>query len=383
METHDFPVLASDVPANDLARNVYCVLGLPIDALDMSMILRRIDAAAARRSPFLISTPNLNFLVNSRSDWKFRESVLDSDLCPADGMPVVWIARLIGVPIRQRVSGSDIFEALKRPDRRRRRLKVFLFGGAPGVAEQAARTLNAARCGLSCVGTLDPGFGSVDEMSRDDIIDKVNTSGADFLAVSLGAKKGQLWLQRNHQRLTVPVRSHLGVTINFQAGTVKRAPPRLRAWGLEWLWRIKEEPHLLGRYAHDGRVLLGLIFKRVLPLAIANRWSRLKSQRWPQDLSIMMAPNHDSVTIDLSGDATERHITQAIAGFRTTLTGTNKNVVIDLSRTRVIDGRFFGLLLMLRKRLKGQGTQLRFVGASPAMKRMFRLNELGSLLSSE
>ena len=167
METHDFPVLASDVPANDLARNVYCVLGLPIDALDMSTILRRIDAAAASRTPFLISTPNLNFLVNSRSDSEFRESVLDSDLCPADGMPVVWIARLIGVPIRQRVSGSDIFEALKAPDRLGRRLKVFLFGGAPGVAAAAARTLNAVPSGLSCVGTFDPGFGSVDEMSRD------------------------------------------------------------------------------------------------------------------------------------------------------------------------------------------------------------------------
>ena len=356
METHDFPVLASDVPANDLARNVYCVLGLPIDALDMPTILRRIDAAAASRTPFLISTPNLNFLVNSRSDAEFRESVLDSDLCPADGMPVVWIARLIGVPIRQRVSGSDIFEALKAPDRLGRRLKVFLFGGAPGVAAAAARTLNAVPSGLSCVGTFDPGFGSVDEMSREHIIDKVNASEADFLAASLGARKGQLWLHRNRRRLAIPIRAHLGAAINFQAGTVKRAPTWLRAWGLEWLWRIKEEPHLWRRYAHDGWVLLGLIFTRVVPLAVANRWSRFKSQHWPQRLMIRITHNHDSVTIGISGDATERHIAEAIAGFQETLTGTNKIVVIDLSRTRVIDGRFFGLLLMLRKRLKGQGT---------------------------
>ena len=383
METHDFPVLASDVPANDLARNVYCVLGLPIDALDMPMILRRIDAAAARRSPFLISTPNLNFLVNSRSDAEFRESVLDSDLCPADGMPVVWIARLIGAPIRQRVSGSDIFEALKAPDRLGRRLKVFLFGGAPGVAAAAARTLNAVPSGLSCVGTFDPGFGSVDEMSREHIIDKVNASEADFLAASLGARKGQLWLHRNRRRLAVPIRAHLGAVINFQAGTVTRAPTWLRACGLEWLWRIKEEPHLWRRYAHDGWVLLGLIFTRVVPLAVSNRWSRFRSHHWPQRLMIRITHDHDSVTIGISGDASERHIAEAITGFQETLTGTNKIVVIDLARTRVIDGRFFGLLLMLRKRLKAQGTPLTFVGASPAMKRMFRLNELGSLLSTE
>jgi N-acetylglucosaminyldiphosphoundecaprenol N-acetyl-beta-D-mannosaminyltransferase len=380
MEMHDFPA-PERRPANDLAREVYCVLGLPIDALDMPSVLRRIDAPAASRTPFLISTPNLSFLVNSRSDPEFRESLLNSDLCPADGMSVVWIARLIGVPIKQRVSGSDIFEALKLADRARNRLKVFLFGGAEGVAAKAAEKLNVS--GFSCVGSLDPGFGVVDEMSRDHIIDKVNASEADFLAVSLGAKKGQLWLHRNHQRLTIPIRAHLGATINFQAGTVKRAPTMFRTWGLEWLWRIKEEPHLWRRYAGDGWVLLRLIFTRVLPLAIATRWCRFKSQRRPQDLLIKTAHDHDCVTISLCGDATGRHIGMAISCFREGLTATNRVVVIDLSNSRFIDARFFGLLLMVRKRVKGQGVQLTFAGASPVMKRMFRLNELGFLLSPE
>src|SRR5262245_22109722 len=88
---------------DDLARNVYCVLGLPIDVLDIAAVLHRIEAAAASRAILFISTPNLNFLANSRSDAEFRESLLESDLCPADGMPIVWIARLIGVPIKTRV----------------------------------------------------------------------------------------------------------------------------------------------------------------------------------------------------------------------------------------------------------------------------------------
>jgi N-acetylglucosaminyldiphosphoundecaprenol N-acetyl-beta-D-mannosaminyltransferase len=307
---------ASAASLDDLGRNVYCVLGLPIDALDMPAILRRIEAAAASRAPFLISTPNSNFLVHSRSDPEFRESVLDSDLCPADGMSVVWICRLIGIPITHRLSGSDIFEALKVPNRDGRQLKVFLFGGAPGVAAAAAEKLNAAPLGLSCVGTLDPGFGSIEEMSRDPIIDQVNASGADFLAASLGAKKGQLWLHRNHQRLTVPVRAHLGAAINFQAETIKRAPHRLQTWGLEWLWRIKEEPHLWRRYGYDGGVLLRLLFTRILPLAIINRWYRLKSQRQPKELLIKIEQKQDSVTIGLEGDATDRHIDKAISFFQ-------------------------------------------------------------------
>ena len=374
--------LSASAP-DDLARNAYCVLGLPIDIIEMPEVLQRIETAAASAALLFVSTPNLNFLVKSRSDPEFRELILDSDLCPADGMPVVWIGRLIGVPIRQRVSGSDIFDALKAPERCVRRLKVFLFGGAEGVAAAAAMKLNTAPSGLQCVGTLDPGVASVDEMSRDAIVEKINASEADFLAASLGAKKGQLWLHRNHRRLTVPIRVHLGAAINFQAGTLTRAPPRLRAWGLEWLWRIKEEPHLWRRYVNDGAVLLRLIFTRILPLTIANHWYRLKSRRSPQGLQIKIVQNQHFATINLCGDATDRHIEKAIVSLREAITPITQTVVIDLSATRVIDGRFFGLLLMLRKHLKGQGAKLAFTGVAPAIRRMFRLNDVDFLLSGE
>jgi N-acetylglucosaminyldiphosphoundecaprenol N-acetyl-beta-D-mannosaminyltransferase len=190
-------------------------------------------------------------------------------------------------------------------------------------------------------------------------------------------------LHRNHERLTIPVRAHLGAAINFQAETIKRAPHRLRTWGLEWLWRIKEEPHLWRRYGYDGGVLLRLLFTRILPLAIVNRWYQFKSQRQPQDLLIKIEQKQDSVTIGLEGYATDRHIDKAVSFFQDRLTARNKVAVIDLSSTRFIDGRFFGLLLMLRKHLKRQGTKLTFVGAAPAIQRMFRLNELDFLLSGE
>jgi N-acetylglucosaminyldiphosphoundecaprenol N-acetyl-beta-D-mannosaminyltransferase len=296
-------------------------------------------------------------------------------------MPIVWIARLIGVPIKKRVSGSDVFEALKTSERSARRLSVFLFGGEQGVAAAAAGALNGMPAGLRCAGSLDPGYGTVPEMSRDDIIATINSSDADFLAVSLGAKKGQLWLRRNHARLTIPIRAHLGATINFQAGMVKRAPLSIRACGLEWLWRIKEEPYLWRRYWHDGCVLLRLLLTRVLPLAIANRWHRLRCERWPQGLLIKTAENPDSIMISLCGDAIERHVAKAIAVLRKASAGTEK-VIIDLSATRAIDSRFFGLLLMLRKQLKARGATLMFVEAPPAIERMFRLNDVGFLLAA-
>ena len=98
---------------DDLSRNVYGILGIPVDAVDVLGVLNRIEGAAASGDTFLISTPNLNFLVSSQTDAAFRESLLMSDLCPVDGVPIVWIARLLGVPINRRVAGSDIFDALK------------------------------------------------------------------------------------------------------------------------------------------------------------------------------------------------------------------------------------------------------------------------------
>src|SRR6476646_6108749 len=121
------------IQSNDISREVYGLLGIPVDAVDMTTVIRRVENSAVNMSPFLISTANLNFLVTSRSDQAFRESLLISDLCTADGMPVVWMARLLGIPIKKRIAGANIFEALKTARGSSRRLKVFLFGGAEGV----------------------------------------------------------------------------------------------------------------------------------------------------------------------------------------------------------------------------------------------------------
>jgi len=360
-----------------LARSVYCVLGLPIDAVNLATVVQRLEAAADNRATFLISTPNLNFLVSSLSDPEFRESLLDSDLCPPDGAPIVWIARLLGLPIKERVAGSDLLDRLRAGGSGIRRLAIFLFGGAKGVAAAAAAKLNTEPSGLNCVGTMDPGFCEVSEMSQDHVMETINSSGADFLVLSLGAKKGQLWLQRNHHRLTVPIRAHLGAAVNFQAGLVKRAPPMVRAWGFEWLWRIKEEHYLWKRYRDDGLVLLRLMLTRVLPLAIITRWQQFSSK--PQDLMIKKHYDGRLIAISLSGAAAGQHVSKATSCFQEALAG-EQDIIVDLTNTRLIDARFLGLLLMLRKELKRRGARLTINGASRSIERMFRLHELGFLL---
>lgn len=367
----------ADLP-DDFAREVYGVLGIPIDVVDMAAVVRRIESAAAKAQPFLISTANLNFLIASQTDAEFRRSLLNSDLCIADGMPVVRIARLLGVPIKERVAGSDLFEFLKSRKDGATALKVFFFGGAEGAAAAACKKINSESKTMTCVGYYEPGFGSADEMSTDAIIEAINESKADFLAVALGAKKGQSWLLRNHSRLRIPVRVHLGATINFQAGSIRRAPTGVQRLGLEWLWRIKEEPQLWRRYWGDGFALLRLCVSHVLPILISAFWHRLK-QSPIGTLGIERAQDHKFVTLSLNGDAVARNVRYAVPIFRDAAVGV-ETFAINFTATRLIDARFLGLLVVLRKHLEREGGRLAFTGMSPRIARIFRNNGFDFLL---
>jgi exosortase D (VPLPA-CTERM-specific) len=366
---------------DDLSREVYCVLGIPVDAIDMPAVLDAIEDAAADGVPFLISTPNLNYLVNSKLDPEFHESLMLSELCPPDGMGVVWIAWLLGIPIKCRVAGSDIFEALKSSDSCAHHLKLFLLGGAEGVVEKACATLNERCSGLSCVGSINPGFTPIETAREDQIIDEINASQADFLLVALGAKNGQLWLQRHSDRLQVPIRAHLGATINFLAENVKRAPLAFQKLGFEWLWRIKEEPYLWKRYFGDAAITLQLLLTCVLPLALLKGSERFARRR-EAELVVDRKQDNNSITLSVCGAATAENLDKAVSSFRDALAAKN-NIVIDLSNTRTIDARFLGLLLMVRKSAKKQSVDAKFVGASSRLQKIFQLNGLEFLLASD
>ena len=378
----DFSEQRADPPSacaspDDLSRNVFGLLGIPVDAVDFPSLLGSMELATNAGSPFLISTPNVNFLVKSQSNRAFRESMLLSDLCLVDGMPLIWIAKLLRIPIHERIAGSDLFGRLKLANKAGRRLRVFLLGGAEGLAATVGARLNEERGGLECVGVLNPGFGTIEEMSSPEIINEINASDADLIAVFFGAEKAQTWLLHNHWRLRPPVRAQFGATINFEAGTVRRAPPMLRSTGFEWLWRIKEEPYLWRRYWNDGKALLGIMVNSVLPLMFSERRARNLSK-----LAVTRNEDHSSVTIAFSGAAVAAHADGAIEQLRDAL-DSGKRIIVDLSNTQYIDARFFGLFLMVRKQLAGRGQKLLFTGVSAGLRRIFRLNRFEFLLSQE
>jgi N-acetylglucosaminyldiphosphoundecaprenol N-acetyl-beta-D-mannosaminyltransferase len=370
---------------DDFDRPVYCLAGLPFDAVDMAGALERVRRAAATGEPCFLSTPNLNFLIGCQGDGAFRDSVIHSDLSVADGMPLVWMARLLGIPIHERVAGSGLFEALWRGGQGHdavdqtgaERLPVYFFGGPDGVAERACRTLNAHPSGLRCAGFECPGFGGVEDMSDAATIDRINASGARFLVVALGARKGQAWIERNRGRIEAPVISHLGAVVNFVAGTVSRAPVWMQRIGLEWLWRIKEEPQLWRRYGLDGLAFMRLWFARVLPYAL---WLRLRGQpAMATGDGVLGEEGGGHWRVAVAGVVPDAVPAQARQALREAAAA-RREVVVDMSAAKWVGPGFMGLLLMLKKHQDERGLPLRVTGADGAMRRLFRWNGVGYLL---
>lgn len=362
---------------DDFEREVYCIGGLPFDAIDLSKTMSRLRDAKYKKTSCFLTTPNLNFLALAQDAPDFRNSVIYSDIVIADGAPIVWIAKLLGIPIHERVAGSTLFEALGQEWRRK--TAVYFFGGPEGAGAEACSRINEKSTGLACVGYHSPGFGTVDEMSEPSIIDNINSSNADFLVVALGAKKGQAWIVKNLEKITVPLVSHLGAVINFEAKRLKRAPVKLQKIGLEWAWRIKEEPHLWKRYWHDGWFFLRLLVAKIIPHAI---WFKVNQRR------LARLSHHTAVVLNDNGAYAELFISGAILNSvspdirllmrRASLQ--NKNVQVNLGDAEYLGPGILGLLLVLKKQLDKQGLQMKVVGLRANMRKLFNWNGLDYLV---
>ena len=353
----------------DFSRNVHCLLGVPIDAADMAGTVAALRQAIRLRQPCFLSTPNLNFLVACQSDPAFRRSLLDSDLAIADGMPLVWVARLLGIPIRERVAGSSLVERLHRSSSGEP-IRVFFLGGPEGAAAAAAQALVARPGGLACVGFANPGFGSIAAMSPPELIDRINRSGADFLVVALGAKKGQAWILHNRSRLAVPVASHLGAVINFLAGTVRRAPPWMQAAGLEWLWRIREEPALVRRYWRDGLAFGRLLLTRVLPYALFLRRHRPSAEAIAAAI-LGIDAGEGRLRLRLEGAWAGDKVHTLRAALRPELLA-GRDVLVDLGSASHLDSACLGLLMLLHGYQARQGRSLVIAPVSGTVQKIFR-----------
>ena len=207
-------------------------------------------------------TPDLDHIVIMEKDVLFAEIYQNADLIVADGKPLIWISKYLKNPIKEKISGSDLFPRICKLAAEKH-YSIFILGAAEGVADKAARNLIKKNSGLNIVGTYSPKFGfEKDNVELDIIKNKIMNAKPDILAVSLGSPKGEKFIYKHLKEYGIPLGISIGATIDFEAGNVKRAPRWMADHGLEWLFRITQDPkRLIRRYWNDAIKIIPIIRK--------------------------------------------------------------------------------------------------------------------------
>ena len=248
------------------------VCGIPIDNITLRETVERtfeeIEAFSRDQRPRYIATVNLDFYRNCfhlRSflpkNPRLIHSLRESTINTADGMPVLWLSRLSGIPLKERVAGSDLILELSQKAALKGK-SVYLFGGHDGLAVNAAKILQNRYHGLRIAGTSNQQVSVEGELNALDknIIDQINASKADILFIGLGSPKQEIWFDRIRSQLKIPISIGIGGSFSFVTNEVKRAPAWMQRSGLEWLYRIYREPkRLWKRYLLDGVHLIGMM----------------------------------------------------------------------------------------------------------------------------
>lgn len=231
---------------------------LPISREDLATTLQRMGDWLAGPTPRRVATANLDFLEIARRHDALRACLQGADLVTADGAPLLWLSRLAGEPIPERVAGADFVPLLVGEAAARGR-SVYFLGGDDGVAERTIEVLRARYPELKVAGFSSPFLDLDDEAGCRAAAAEVAATSPDLVLVAFGCPKQDLFIERHLHDLGCHVAVGVGGTFNFIIGRVKRSPLLLQKLGLEWLWRFAVEPRrLFMRYWRDGTYFLRL-----------------------------------------------------------------------------------------------------------------------------
>lgn len=328
-------------------RKLLIILGVPIDDLTLPAALEQIDefveVGRITGASHQIATINADFVVKAINDPELRVILQEVDMATADGMPLVWGARMLGVPLEGRVTGADLVPALAERAAQKK-YSIYLLGAAPGVAQRAADILCERYPGLNIAGVYSPPPGSVLDMDVS-VAQRVQDAKPDILLVAFGNPKQEKWIKMYAPQLHVPVMIGVGGTLDFIAGVTKRAPEWMQRSGLEWTFRLAQEPRRLWKRYVVDMFGFGTFFVR--------QWWMLREKPAPN----AVLPTHDTVIV---GDTAIVNFVGRLDVNSAQAFGENANaalqnatrVVINLERAEFIDSRGMGALVALAKRAR-------------------------------
>ncbi len=238
-------------------RERICILDVEVDNLTRDELLAQLDSG-------FVVTPNVDHFMLLQKDPAFRAAYAQADYRLVDSQIVYLATRFLGKPVREKISGSDLLPAFYEYHRDNPEIRIFLLGAMPGVAARAAERINRKVGREIVVGQYSPPFDfekDPDECAA--IVDRINASSATVLVVGVSAPKQEIWIARYRKQLRrIRIFMALGATIDFEAGQVRRAPAWISRSGLEWLFRLVQEPGRLWRRYLQRDMLFPLLVIR-------------------------------------------------------------------------------------------------------------------------
>jgi N-acetylglucosaminyldiphosphoundecaprenol N-acetyl-beta-D-mannosaminyltransferase len=350
------------------------ILGVPIDAVTMDEALERIRAMVESRRPHYVVTPNVDFLVQAREDKQLHQILLNADLVLCDGQPLVWASKWLGNPLPERVAGADLTPRLIAQAAKLGH-GIFLLGATPEANDLAARHLSGAYPGLRIAGAYSPPFKPLAQMNNAEIVAKIRAAKPDILFVSFGCPKQEKWIAMHYRELGVPVCLGVGATIDFLAGTVRRAPTWMRRSGLEWTYRLAQEPRrLFRRYAKDMRHFGG---------ALLAQWWRLRPGRSATTGAVAITRRSQPWQEVCATGVLDRAVIERTADIWHGIVQDDRDCRLDLERVDFIDSTAAAVLAVWQRRLRGAGRRLVLVRPSDAVVRLLRWAGMNGLEVAE
>lgn len=238
------------------------LMNTEIDNLTMDETLDAIDSLIKEDNCSYVVTPNVDHIVQLEKDEELKRVYENASLILTDGKPLIWISNWYKTPIKEKISGSDLFPRVCELAAKKG-YTMYLLGAAEGVADKAAKNLMDKYKGLNIVGTYSPPFGfEKDKVELKKIERQIQEVHPDILIVGLGCPKQEKYMYHHCKELDVPISFGLGASIDFEAENIKRAPRWMSEHGLEWLYRITQDPKRLAkRYLVDDMKIISIARK--------------------------------------------------------------------------------------------------------------------------
>ena len=339
------------------------LVGLRIDNVSMDETVAMIDRWIDDGSYHQIATANVDFLRKAADDPVLMDILHGCDLVLADGMPLVWASRLMKTPLKERVTGADLFPRLLELSSRRKR-RIFLLGATEERSLSALGRMRREYPEARICGRLSPPVAALEDVQNEQILAYIEDCKPDILLVAFGNPKQEKWLAMYRDRLTVPVCIGVGASIDFFSGKQSRAPQWMQRAGLEWISRLANEPGRLGsRYA---RCVWFVLRHMLLQLLVT-----LTQRSEASEMAFTLVSNADALIVSIKGDLTgERLIDLDRALGPELLRGVP--VIMDFSATSTIWPDGAGLLAGLKRRTAHQQTPVWLVGLKPWLGQVLR-----------